>query len=103
MIKWALMKTITFRRLHEQGFSTGSVAGTMAKIKDSLAGVAKKAGALVIVSKWELIYQSPEVEVVDVTDELVALFHPSEKVIGMVKDLKNVPPVPIEEITDDMD
>ena len=91
------------RRLHEQGFSTGSVAGFMAKIKDSLPGVAKKAGVQVIVSKWELNYQSPDVEVVEVTDELVALFHPGEKVMGWLKDLKNHPPLPIEEITDDMD
>ena len=91
------------RRLHEQGFSSGSVAGFMAKIKDSLPGVAKKAGVQVIVSKWELNYQSPDVEVVEVTDELVALFHPSEKVLGWLKDLKNHPPLPIEEITDDMD
>ena len=91
------------RRLHEQGFSTGSVAGIMAKVKDSLPDVAKKAGVQVIVSKWELNHQSPDVELVDVTDELVALFHPSEKVMGWLKDVKNQPPIPIEKITDDMD
>lgn len=91
------------RRFHEQGFSTGSVAGIMATVKDSLPAVAKKAGVQVIVSKWELNSQSPEVEVVEVTDELVALFRPSEKVLGWVKDLKNHPPMPLEKITDDMD
>jgi len=91
------------RRLHEQGFSTGSVVGYMAKVKDSLPEVAKKAGVQLIVSKWELNYQSPDVEVVEVTNELVALFHPSEKVLGWVKDLKNHPPMPLEQITDDMD
>ena len=71
------------RRLHEQGFSTGSVAYIMAKapVKAAL----------------------PDVEVVDVTDELTALFHPNEKVLGWLKDMKNHPPLPIEEITDDMD
>jgi hypothetical protein len=93
------------RRLHEQGFSTGSVAYIMAKapVKDALPDVAKKAGVQVIVSKWELNQQSPDVEVVDVTDELTALFHPNEKVLGWLKDMKNHPPLPIEEITDDMD
>jgi hypothetical protein len=91
------------RRLHEQGFSTGSVAYIMAKVKDSLPAVAKNANVQVIVSKWELNHQSPDVEVVEVTDELVMLFHPSEKVLGWVKDLKSHPPLPIEEITDDMD
>ena len=91
------------RRLHEQGFSTGSVADIMARIKDSLPGVAKKAGVDVIVSKWEVNYQSPDVKVVDVTDDLVALFHVSEKGLEWVKGVKNHAPVPIEQITDHMD
>jgi hypothetical protein len=91
------------RRMHEQGFSTGSVAGILAKIKDSLPAVAKQAGVQVIVSKWEVNYQSPEVELVDVTGELVALFHPNEKVLGWVKSCREQKPLPIEEITDDMD
>jgi hypothetical protein len=91
------------RRLHEQGFSTGSVAGIIAKIKGAFPGVAKKAGVQAIVSKWELNYQSPEVEVVDVTDELAALFHVSDKGREWAQGVRSKPPVPIEEITDDMD
>ena len=91
------------RRLHEQGFSTGSVASIMARIKDSLPGVAKKAGVDVIVSKWEVNYQAPGIKVVDVTDDLVALFHVSAKGLEWVKGIKTQPPVPIEKITDDMD
>jgi hypothetical protein len=75
----------------------------MANIKDSLPAVAKKAGVDVIVSKWELNYQSPEVKVVDVTDDLVALFHVSAKGLEWVKGIKTQKPLPIEQITDDMD
>lgn len=91
------------RRLHEQGFSTGSVANIVAKIKDSLPAVAKKAGVDLIVSKWEVSYQSPGVKLVDVTGDLVALFHVSEKGLGWIKDIPNHAPLPIEQITDDMD
>ena len=91
------------RRAHEQGFSTGSVANIMAKIKDSLPGVAKKAGVDVIVSKWEVNYQAPGIKVVDVTDDLVALFHASAKALEWVQGIKTQAPVPIEQITDDMD
>ena len=99
------------RRLHEQGFSTGSVAGTMAKVKDELPALAKKAGVQMIVSKWELNYCSPDVETVDVTEPVAALFHPNEnvtanrklKVSEVIKSLKNQPPLPIEDITDDLD
>ena len=88
------------RRMHEQGFSTGSVASIMAHVKDSLPNVAKKAGVQVIVSKWELNYSS-EVEIVDVTDDIVALFQPNEKALKNVKELSKHAPVPIEDITDD--
>jgi Skp family chaperone for outer membrane proteins len=91
------------RRSHEQGFSTGSVANIMAKIKDSLPAVAKKAGVDLIVSKWEVNYQSPGIKVVDVTDDLVALFHASAKGLKWAKDIQTRPPLPIEQITDDMD
>jgi hypothetical protein len=90
-------------RAHEQGFSTGSVADIMAKVKSSLPGVASKAGVQAIVSKWELNYQAPEVEVVDVTDELMALFHVSDKGKEWAKQIQTKPPVPMEEITENLD
>jgi hypothetical protein len=91
------------RRAHEQGFSTGSVGAIMARIKDALPGVARKADVQAIASKWELNYQSPGLEAVDVTDELVALFHVSDKGRQWAKGIRANPPLPIEEITDDMD
>ena len=91
------------RRLHEQGFSTGSVIGIMAKVKDALPAVAKEAGVQIIVSKWELNFHSPEVEVVDVTDQVAALFHTSERGRKWLKQIPSKPPIPIEEITDHMD
>jgi hypothetical protein len=94
------------RRLHEQAFSTGTINQLMAKspLKEALPAVARKAGVQAIVSKWELNFQSADVELVDVTDDLVALFHPDENRWKRGKvDLQNHPPVPIDEITDDMD
>src|SRR6266849_9220920 len=44
----------------------------------ALPGVAKKAGVQAIVSKWELNYQGPNAEVVDVTEDLAVLFHASD-------------------------
>jgi hypothetical protein len=90
-------------RMHEQGFSTGSVAGIMETVKGQLPDVAKKLGVAVIVSKWELNFQSAEVEVVDVTDELVALFHVTDKGKEWAKGVKSRPPVPLEEITQELD
>ena len=75
----------------------------MASIKASLPAVAKKAGVDVIVSTWEVNYQSPGIKVVDVTDDLVALFHVSAKGLEWAKGIKTQKPLPIEQITDDMD
>lgn len=91
------------RRAHEQGFSTGSVAGIMAKVKNSLPDVAKQAGVQVIVSKWELNYQSSEIEVVDVTDKIVALFHVNERGLKWSREIQQKPPQPIEQITEHAD
>jgi hypothetical protein len=91
------------RRLHEQGFSTGSVIGIMTRVKESLPAVAKEAGVDIIVSKWEVNYQSSNIEVVDVTDKVAALFHTSERGKQWLQQIPKQPPVPIEQITDDMD
>jgi hypothetical protein len=87
------------RWLHEQGFSTASVAGIVAKVKGALPGVAKKAGVQAIVSKWELTYQDPGVALVDVTEDLAVLFHARENGQEWRKILKH-PPVPMEEVGD---
>jgi Skp family chaperone for outer membrane proteins len=91
------------RRAHEQGFSTGSIASIMAKVNDSLPNIASKAGVQIIVSKWELNHQSSEIETVDVTDQVVALFHVSERGLKWCKEIQQKPPLPIEKLTDHMD
>lgn len=91
------------RRAHEQAFSTGSVIGIMDKVKNSLPAVAKEAGVALIVSKWEVNFQSPNVEIVDVTDKIAALFHIREQGKKWLKQIPLKEPIPIEQITDDMD
>ena len=93
------------RRAHEQVFSTGSVAEIMAMptLKGALPGVAKKAGVQVIVSKWELNGQGPEAEVVDVTEDLAALFRISDEARAEGRDWKGIlkhAPLPMSEVVD---
>jgi hypothetical protein len=91
------------RRAHEQAFSTGSVAPIMERIKDRLPDIAKQAGVQIIVSKWELNHQSSEVEVVDVTDKLVALFHVTERGLKWSKEVQQKPPLAIEQLSQHTD
>jgi len=61
--------------------------------------VAKKAGVQAIVSKWELNYQGPDVELVDVTEDLAVLLDPSDKEQKWRGILKHAP-VPMDEADD---
>ena len=87
------------RWVHEQTFSTGSVAGTVARVRGALPAVAKKAGVQAIVSKWEMNYQGPNVEVVDVTEDLAVLFHASDNGQKWRGILKHAP-LPMDQVDD---
>jgi len=83
-------------RLHFQGFGTAPVNDLLETVKDQLPAIAQKAGVDLIVSKWDVVYQAPGVEIVDVTDLIVEPFHPNEKAKGYIKELTKHPPVPPE-------
>jgi hypothetical protein len=85
------------QKLHMQGFSTASVSEYLVHIKDRLPVVAKEAGVDVIVSKWDLVYQSPDAEFVDVTELMVKQFNPNEKILKTISELKKHPPISLEE------
>lgn len=91
------------RRAHEQAFSTGSVASIMETVKNRLPEVAKQSGVQLIVSKWEVNHQSPEIEAVDVTDKIVALFHVTERGLKWSKEIQQKPPLAIEKIREHKD
>jgi hypothetical protein len=85
-------------RLHRQGFGTASVKKYIDLVKDKIPAVAKNAQVDFIVSKWEVAYQAPAVEVVDITDELVQAFEPNDRTLKTVQELKKHPPLDEEEI-----
>ena len=90
-------------RAHEQGFSTGSVAEIMAMVKDAMPGVAKAAGVELIASKWEVNYQSANIETVDVTSQLIALFHTSDRSLKWADEIQKQPPLSREVLDEHQD
>ena len=86
-------------RLHQRGFSTAGAADLLGELKSSLPAIAKEAGVIAIVSKWELPFSDPAVELVDVTSQVVGLFHPGEDMQQIIRELKNQPPVPFSELS----
>jgi hypothetical protein len=90
-------------RLHLQGFSTGSVVDLMQKISQEIPGIAKDAGVVLIVSKWEVMYRTPSVECVDVTMPLVRKFGAEAQVLKMVEDLMKQEPVSADKLAMDFE
>jgi hypothetical protein len=84
--------------LHQQVFSTGSICNVLREIEDDLPGIAAEADVDLIVSRWELPYTAADVELIDVTPNLVALFELDEETAGFVAQIEDVEPMPLEEM-----
>lgn len=84
--------------MHKQGFSTWPVDDILERIKEKIPGIAKQAEVDVIVSRWDIVYQQPGVEFIDVTDLLVMPFDPDEKTLDLIKSMRGIEPVSLEEL-----
>jgi len=80
-----------------QAFSIASVADILEKVKDQLPKAAQEAGVDILVSKWDLAYQNPSIEIVDVTSYLVKIFNPDEQTRKILEELPKQPPIPLFE------
>ena len=84
--------------LHLRGFSTAGAGDLLRKVADGLPAVAREAGVALIVSKWELAYMDPGLEVIDVTVPLAKLFKPDEETFKYIDALAAQKPVPLDEV-----
>ncbi len=85
-------------RLHQRGFSTAGVGDLLAKVTDGLPGVAREARVILIVSKWEMPFKDPAVEIVDVTLPVAKLFHPDERTLKILGEIAGQQPIPFDEL-----
>lgn len=85
--------------MHQQGFSTGSIINILEKVKDKLPAIAKDKNVKITVSKWELMFADENFELVDITNELVALYNPDEATRKIIENVKAMEPIPIEKIS----
>jgi len=80
-----------------QSFSLASVADILEKVKDQLPKAAQEAGVDILVSKWELAFQNPSFEIVDVTSYLVKIFKPDEQTLKIIEGLSKQAPISLFE------
>jgi hypothetical protein len=89
------------RALHRQGFGRVPVDDILALVKDKLPDVALKANVDAIA--WQCNYNGPNVEVVDITRELAAVFDSTERTMNMVDEMKQHPPLDLDDIEQHQD
>lgn len=82
------------RQLHRQGFAKVPVDDLLVHVRDGLAALAKEKKLALITRECD--YQAPNVEIVDVTDEIVRLYDPSEKTLKIVEEIRKVEPAGLE-------
>ncbi len=87
------------RQIHFQGFCRVPVDDLLLLVKDKMAGVARRTGVDLI--GWSPDYAVLEVETVDITAELVALFDPSEMKLKQIEGLKGTEPTALADIDHD--
>jgi hypothetical protein len=94
----ALKGQMQQKLMHLQGFSIGSVAEILAKYPDLVAATAKEANVVMVVSIFELAYQGPGVEIVDVTEALATRINSDPRITAMLGEIKKVKPLPMLDV-----
>ena len=84
------------KQLHMRVFGNTPIDDILDKIKNDIPHIAQTTGVDIIVGKWDIVYQRPSAEVVDITNQLVNLFEPSEETLDKIKGLLEHPPVSTE-------
>jgi hypothetical protein len=84
--------------MHQRGFSNGSTASILTLVKDKLPMVAKDAGVIAIISKWELTFADPAIEIVDLTMEISQLYNPTKNFERTAGELAKMDPIPLEDL-----
>ena len=84
--------------IHKQGFSIWPIHDILKTIEHRLPNVAEQAEVDLIVSKWDVAFRRSGIQTIDVTDQIVALFNPSEETLKVIEDLGRKEPVPISQI-----
>lgn len=85
-------------RLHQRVFSTVGAGDLLAGKREELAALATAAGVVALVSRWEIPWQAPGVELVDLSEQVAGLFGPDEATLKQVRELLAQPPLPFQEL-----
>ena len=84
------------RQLHFQGFGRVPVEDLLEPVKRQLSKIARDRQLAAIT--MSCAFTGEQVELVDVTDDLVKLYDPSEKTLQTVREIRKLKPIKLAEI-----
>jgi hypothetical protein len=79
--------------MHQQVFSNGSIGHITASVTSRLSDIAVAANVVAVVSCWEVPHATANVELVDVTPQVVALFAPDAQTAKIIESMKGQKPI----------
>ncbi len=79
--------------MHLQSFGTWPIDNVLKEIQEEIPGIAKQASVQLVVSKWDIVYQSSGVEFVDITKLMVEPFGPDPETLKIISEIQNKPPI----------
>ena len=87
------------RQLHRQGFCRVPVDDLLTFVKDKFPEVAAKTGVDLISMQCD--YTGADIEIIDITHELVALFEPSDQALNYIEETTKTAPLDLDELRGD--
>ena len=87
------------RKIHFQGFCRVPVDDLLLVVEDKIPGVVETTGVDMIT--WYPDFLGADVETIDITDELVALFNPTPEKLEQIRGLKDTEPAALVDIDHD--
>lgn len=89
------------RQLHFQGFGRAPVDDLLEPVKEQIAKLAREKQLAAITMSCD--FTGDQVELVDVTEDLVKLFDPEEGTLQTVREIRKTKPVNLAELADHKD
>lgn len=78
---------------NDQGLGRGSIASILEKYRKELGEIVKKEKLSCIVSKWEIFTSGKEIDYVEITEKILEIFKPNDKVKELIKELAKQKPI----------
>lgn len=84
------------RQLHFQGFGRVPVDDLLAPVRDEVARIGRERQLAAIAMSCD--FHAAGVELVDITDDLVKLYNPSDKALEHIRQIRQAKPIPLTQL-----